>query len=311
MRHHILIAIISLLAITINSHAQRRINPVETPATQTTAVNLNPKDTTIAPDPSKMPNIIHLHDDKGNVVYVDTVTGEEFIDSTTIKQKTENTYPLLDEITIGLNIWDPAMRCFGQKYGLFDIWAELSLHNRFKPIIEFGLGAASYSPEDRNYTYKSGISPFFKIGANYNFLFNKEKEYQFYAGLRYGFSPFSFEITDVKIDNPYWNENYTTSIPSQKSNVGYGEIVIGLKLQIHKQWSLGWAFKYHVILHESKCAYGEPWYIPGFGTRGGSLTGAFNVMYTIPWGKKKTIANHNSEIETPNHPEPPIPSSNR
>ena len=41
---------------------------------------------------------------------------------------------------IGVNVWDPIMRCFGQHYGLIDVWGELSLYNRFKPIFEIGLG---------------------------------------------------------------------------------------------------------------------------------------------------------------------------
>ena len=295
MRHsifYIILFCLTLSAFSIN--AQRRISPVETPATQTKAVNLNPKDTTETPDPSKMPNLVHFHDEKGNVVYVDTVTGKEFIDSTKIKKKADFTYPLFDEVTIGVNVWDPIMRCFGQHYGLIDVWGELSLYNRFKPIFEIGLGQASHKPDGGSYKYKSNIAPYFKIGANYNFLYDKTKEYQIYGGLRYGVTPFSFEVNDVIIDNPYWGEEYTSNIPSQNSFVGYGEIVLGIKVQIHKEWSLGWAFKYHTILHESKCDYGDPWYIPGFGSRGSAISGAFNVMYTIPLGKKKTYSRPNN-----------------
>ena len=304
MRHSIFSIIlfcIVLGATTLN--AQRRISPVETPSTQTKAVNLNPKDTTETPDPSKMPNLIHFHDEKGNVVYVDTITGKEFIDSTNLKKKTIYSYPLWDEVTVGVNVWDPVMRCVGQDYGIIDVWGELSIHNRFKPVFELGIGQASHTPDGGNYTYKSSVAPFFKIGANYNFLFNKEKAYQIYAGVRYGITPFSFKVTDVDIDNSYWDETYTTSIPSQNVFAGYGEVVLGIKVQIHKEWSLGWTFKYHTMLHESKCEYGEPWYIPGFGSRGSSLTGAFNVMYTIPLSRKKTTTipdeNHSSTNDVP------------
>ena len=303
MRYSIFSIILFCLAIvSSNLYAQRRINPVETPATQTKAVNLNPKDTTEAPDPSKMPNLIHFHDENGNVVYVDTITGKEFIDSTQIKKITKYSYPLYDEITVGVNVWDPVMRCFGQHYGIIDMWGELSIHNRIKPIFELGIGQASHTPDGGNYTYKSSVAPYFKIGANYNFLYNKTKEYQIYAGVRYGITPFSFKVTDVTINNSYWNELYTTSIPSQNALAGYGEILFGIKVQIHKEWSLGWAFKYHTMLHESKCDYGAPWYIPGFGGRNSSLSGAFNVMYTIPIGKKKSVTppeNSNPDTQLP------------
>lgn len=295
MRHSILI--LTFLMITVGVYAQRRINPVETPASQTQAVNLNPKETTQAPDPSKMPNLIHFHDEKGNVVYVDTITGKEFIDSTAIKKESKLKYPLLDDVTIGLNVWDPIVRAFGGDHGLVDIWAELSLYNRIKPVIELGIGQARHIPADSSYTYKSNVAPYFKVGVNYNFLFNKAKENQIYAGVRYGITPFSFEVDDVKINNSYWSESLTTSVPKQSSVAGYGEILLGLKVQIHKQWSLGWAFKYRMLLHESKCEYGSPWYIPGFGTRNSSLAGAFNVMYTIPLGKKKAKSTTTQTIE--------------
>ena len=294
MRHSILLSIICIITMSFNGMAQRRINPVETPATQTKAVNLNPKDTTQTLDPSKLPNLIHFHDEKGNVVYVDTITGKEFIDSTSIKKPTTMNYPLWDDITIGLNIWDPVMRCFGQDYGMFDMWVELSLHNRIKPIFEFGLGEATHSPSGENYTYKSAVAPYFKIGANYNFLFNKTKEYQFYAGLRYGISPFTYEVNDITINDSYWNEQSTTHIPTQNIVAGYGEIVMGLKVQIYKHLSLGWTAKYHTMLHKTKCSYGDPWYIPGFGTINSSLTGAFNIMYTFPLSKKKASSQHHN-----------------
>lgn len=298
MRHSTLITILFIIALAFNSVAQRRINPVETPASQTKAVNLNPKDTTIAPDPSKMPNLIHYHDEKGNVVYVDTITGKEFIDSTTIKKKATMTYPLWDDITIGVNIWDPVMRCVGQDYGLLDMSIELSFHNRIKPIIEVGIGNASHAPDGSNYNYKSAIAPYFKIGANYNFLFNKAKEYQFFGGIRYGITPFSYEVSDIAINNSYWGEQEVTNIPPQSILAGYGELVLGLKVQIYKNLSMGWNFKYHMLLHESKSSYGDPWYIPGFGNRNSTLTGAFNIMYTIPLSKKPSTTSHNDEKTT-------------
>ena len=108
-------------------------------------------------------------------MYVDTITGKEFIDSTAIKKESKLKYPLLDDVTIGLNVWDPIVRAFGGDHGLVDIWAELSLYNRIKPVIELGIGQARHIPADSSYTYKSNVAPYFKVGVNYNFLFNKAK----------------------------------------------------------------------------------------------------------------------------------------
>jgi hypothetical protein len=44
-------------------------------------------------------------------------------------------------------------------------------------------------------------------------------------------------------------------------------------------------FKYHFILHETKTTNGQPWYIPGYGTRSSSLSGTFSISYTLPLSK--------------------------
>ena len=297
MRHLILAIILSTSIFSFESLAQRRINPVETPATQTKAVNLNPKDSTNIPDPSKMPNLVQSQDSKGNIIYIDTISGKEFVDSSKIKIDNKIEYPLWDDITIGINIWDPVMRLLGQEYGLFDAWAELSLYNRFKPVIEFGLGQASYTPEDGNYVYKSGTAPYFKIGMNYNILYKKIKDYQFFFGARYGFSSFSYELKDISIDNTYWGENYNTTMPSQDITASYGELVMGLKVKIYKQLSLGWTMKYHTIISEKESKHGKAWYIPGYGSRNSSFTGGFNIMYTIPLNKKTSRNAINAELK--------------
>ncbi len=268
---------------------QRRMTPLNTPDTRTQPVNENPRDSDEITDPSERPNLIQMQDEMGNVVYVDTITGKEYVDSTEIKKALSRQYPLFHALTLGLNIWDPVMRLFGQDYGTAEVWAELSLRNRFKPVVEFGLGTASHTPDTGNYTYKSGLSPYFRIGLNYNFLYKSVTDYQFFAGLRYGFSSFSYEIDDISLSSGYWGETSSFSIPSQSSTVGYYEIVLGLKVKICKELYLGWSFKFHSILHETKDhIYGDPWYIPGFGSRDSSVSRSFSIMYTIPFGSRNS-----------------------
>lgn len=279
----ILIFIIGCMCAT-DMTAQRRITPV-TPNSNAIPAK-DRKQETPSKKRDEMKHVVERQDDRGNIVMVDTISGKEYIDSTAIVQKNKITYPLLHEVTAGLNFWDPLMRCFGQKYGGAEIWGELSLHNRFKPVVEIGFGTADYTPEDGNYTYKSSVAPYFRLGMNYNFMYKSKPDYQFYAGLRYGFTSFSYEITDIRPVSDYWQEGYTFNIPSQSSTVGFMDIVLGIRVKIHNRISMGWAFKYHTILHESKNTYGEPWYIPGFGTRTSSIGGSISVMYTLPLGKK-------------------------
>lgn len=281
----LMLAIVLLSASAVaQSSSRRRMTPVETPATVTQTINEARNDSTRLKE-ARMARSTHFHDEQGRTVFVDTVTGEQWIDSATLVPVVKMKYPLWDAASVSVDIWDPLMRAFGQKYGLFGAGVELSIHNRYKPVFELGLGQAKNTPSGNNFTYRSPMSMFFRIGLNYNFLYNSTPDYQFYAGVRYGFSSFNYTISDITVDAPYWDETASFSIPSQRSSVGWFELVFGLRVKLWGPISAGWAFKYHTILHESTQTYGQPWYIPGYGSRNGAVTGSFNITYTFSIAK--------------------------
>lgn len=282
----LLLATFALLS--INATAQRRITPVNpSPGT------LGNQEKKVVVDPKA--NVAERRDATGKVVFVDTITGLEWVDSTTIAKVKKMEYPLLHSVSVGLNVWDPMMRIIGQHYGLFDVWAELSLHNRYKPIIEIGLGNCNDTPDGSNFTYRSSIAPYFKIGANYNIFYNSNPDYQLNVGVRYGFSPFSYEVTNVTVDEGYWGDPAHFSLPKQNASAGYFEFVAGVKVKIAGPISLGWLVRWHSILHESKSPAGKPMYIPGYGKRGNSIGASFSVIYTFPLNN-----NHPKKVNTEN-----------
>ena len=277
---HIIILIISLLSLTVA--AQRRITPVKTPAKKsdlpaavtTDSVNQRPE------------SVVEVTGTDGKIILVDTISGKEYTD-TILTVAPKLIYPRWESISVGVNLWDPLMRCFGQDYGLIGFWGEVSIHNWIKPYVEFGLGNASHTPDKGNYTYKSGVAPYFKIGANYNFLYNSNPAYSVYLGVRYGITNYSFDITDVSVYPGYWDENLTMSVPSQRVTTGYFEVGVGLRVMIASNFYLGWEVKVHNTLHSSKTKYGDPWYVPGFGTKGSLFTGALSFSYTLPFPASK------------------------
>ena len=278
----IMAAIVTVLTIAA-SEAQRRITPVTPPAT-TSANNPQPENKREA-DPKA--NLAETKDAQGNIIFIDTISGKEWVDTTARKGSTKMIYPLLESVTVGVNLWDPAMRLLGQHYGGADVWGELSLHNRYKPVVEFGMSSCNDTPDGQNYTFKSPLAPYFKIGANYNIFYNNNPQYQFLVGVRYGFTPFKYEVSQFTLDDSYWGETQQLSIPSQSATAGYFEFLAGVRVMLGRGISLGWNVKYHTLLHESKSTYGKPMYIPGYGKRGGSFTGSFSISYTIPLPSKK------------------------
>lgn len=275
---------VAAVVVAQNPASKRRMTPVENQATKTQNINQALTDTARIKE-ARIARSTHFHDEQGRTIYVDTVTGEQWMDSTAMLPVVKMKYPLLFSASAGIDIWDPLMRAFGQDYGLVGAWAELSMHNRYNAVFEIGAGQAKHSPEDNNYTYRSPASLYFKLGINYNFLYNSSPDYQFYVGLRYGFSPFSYSIDDITIDAPYWDESARFNIPSQNATAGWLELVAGLRVKIWGPISAGWSFKYHKILHESKASYGKPWYIPGYGSRGSNITGSFSISYTFSLDK--------------------------
>lgn len=200
-----------------------------------------------------------------------------------------NVYPRLYELSVGLNIWDPVMRIFGQKYGIADVSVDMNFHNRWIACAEVGLGTASISSSDKNYRYTTPLSFYAKIGGNYNFLFRKDRRYSFYAGFRVGFSAFKYSVEGT-VSSPYWKEDSQTfRLEGLKSSAVWGEILAGLKIKIVKNFSMGWAFRYRIMMSYKKNDVGDPIYIPGLGKRSQAISGSFSLYYDLPLYKNADL----------------------
>lgn len=276
------IVIILFLGLMHIASAQRRVTPVNTAATATQPVNENKNDTARI-NARLRASMVKQQDAEGNVIYVDTLTGKEWRDTLAPVRRLPMKYPLLQDVSIGVDIWDPVMRAFGQKYGLIGFSGSVNLHNRYMPTFEVGLGQGRNTPDDNNYTYRSPLSVYFKIGGDYNFLYNGNPDYKLSASVRYGISPFSYDIEDITVDSPVWGNPEHPTIPTQHATVGWIEVGLALRVKIYGPISAGWRIFFHSRLHESKCEYGKPWYIPGYGSRTGALTGSFSIFYTLPF----------------------------
>lgn len=264
----VLMTAMLLMAVTsLGAAAQRRVNPVK-PATPVK----------VAPAQKKAER-------QGNLVFIDTVTGIEIVDSASRAPRPGNIYPRWHSIDVGVDIWDPVMRLLGQDYGVGSAFVRLSLHNRVFPLAEAGLGRASLSPDGANYTFHTPLSPFFKIGLDYNIFYNNNPAYALLVGLRYGFTPFKWSVDNVTLYPDYWGSQEPFAIPSQSATAGFVEVSLGVRVKLVGPLSAGWQFKFRSLIHESGNIHGYPMYIPGFGKRSAPISGAFSIIYTIPLNK--------------------------
>lgn len=269
--------ILTLLAVLVLAtaavSAQRRVTPVERNNNRTMTAEEHKR------------KVKELRS-QGMMILGDSIVPDSVaIKTDSIKAK-HMQYPLLTSAIFGVNIWDPVMRLIGQNYGGVDFSAELSLWNRLHPAVEVGVGWANDTPDDMNYTYKGKLALYGKIGASYNFKFNNSPDYVALLGFRAGYSSFSYEITDIKLQNSYWGQYPTISIPDQHSTATWGELLLSLKVKLFGNISAGWALKYHFMFNCKKNVNSEPWYVPGFGTRNSKLTGGLSIYYTLPLGRR-------------------------
>lgn len=288
------IAFCVMMAVAVGVSAQRRVTPIENPDNTTNQPDKKVEDTRSKKTdgrntPARPESVVEMRDIHGHVVLVDTISGVEYRD-TILTEAPKLIYPFAEAVSVGVNLWDPVMRAFGQKYGLIGFWGEFSIHNWFKPYVELGFGMADNTPKDGNFTYKSSMAPYLKLGLNYNFLYNSNPDYTVYLGVRYGISHFSYQIDNVTVNQGYWDESQTINVPKQTATVGYAEFLVGLKVMIVKNFYLGWELKAHTLLHKGSHANGNPWYVPGYGTHPSLFTGAFSLSYRLPLSKKSVAA---------------------
>ncbi len=193
-------------------------------------------------------------------------------------------YPLVNGLMVTVNIMDGIANIFGQSYGNYEVAAELDLHNRFFPIWEIGIGYANNTPEEMNFTYRNKPSLYNRVGLNYNFSYNKEDMSFFYIGVRYGFSFFTYDIDNITIDNPYWGEYEKLSISGEKSYAHWGEALGGLRVQVYKNFYMGWTARYRFLFSDKKSKNSAPWYIPGFGTENSPFGFTYTLGYRFSLG---------------------------
>lgn len=277
-----IITVLSIVFLGFPCLAQKKITPVD-------------KDPTKPRQP-----VLHYYDKHGNALEEPVLFLADL--DTVAKVKPGPVYPLLYSLSIGANFFDGVMLLAGQKHASFDMWASLSLHNWFEPVVELGVGIADNHPVDGNYHYIGKPSLYGKLGINYNFLYKSNPDYQVYFGLRGCFTSFKYDITDITINSSYWDQSNNFSINNQRAKAIYGEVLGGLKVQIWKNISMGWSLRYKFKGKVSHASNSTPWFIPGYGTS--SLGATFSLIYTLPLDKGK------NKKEIPEETETPLPEKN-
>lgn len=205
-------------------------------------------------------------------------------------------YPLYNGISIGVDLWGLGSQVFGGDFLSTEIAVDVNLKNRFFPIAEIGYGSTD-TWSDKGIHYKSN-APYFRIGMDYNALFNKQHGHMLLVGLRYGASSFKYDVEALAIDDPIYggmvgnpnleDEIWGGSLPynhkGMKGSMQWAEFCVGIRAHVWKELYMGWALRFKFKLSASSDKYGDPWYVPGFGKYGSNTLGvSYTITYKLPF----------------------------
>jgi len=258
---------ITMILAALSSAAQREVTPVESDDKKPAAPTL------------------HYYDKHGDPLDKPVLFLSQLDTLQVTNASARPVYPKLHSLDFGINFFDGILLIAGQHYCNADVWASLSMWNWLFPTVEIGLGAAHNTPKPGNFTYKGKLAPYIKVGADYNFLYKSDPRYRVMLGLRVAYSTFSYDVTDITIDSPYWQESQQFSLTGLKSHAWWGEVLAGLRVNIWHSWSLGWTFRYHTLFGDPPGRIASPWFIPGYGSRSAKISATFSIIYTLPLRK--------------------------
>ena len=215
---------------------------------------------------------------------ISNLCAQETINKPLTKEEWQAT-PFYQGSFVGLDIFGLGSKVFGGDYTSTEINAEVNLKNRYFPVIEIGYGTIDTTNDETDIHFNTS-APYFRIGANYNVFYKKPHlPGYFTVGLRYGYTSFKYDIQAPDLVDPNWGH---TSIPFDykgvKTNVGWIELVLGLKANVFQNFYMGFTARYRSRLSMKKNEYSEPYYIPGYGKGKSSNLGiTYNLVYKLPF----------------------------
>lgn len=166
-------------------------------------------------------------------------------------------------------------------YGQYEAGLRVNLKDKYFPVVELGYGKADHHNDVTQTEYYTK-APYGKIGVDFNVLKNKHDIYRVYAGFRYAFTSFKFDVSHPDVKDPVWGNENPYGGSDIKGKYHWLEGVFGVDAKIAGPLHLGWSVRYKRRIKHDISKMGNCWYVPGYGKTGSSLiTGTFNVMINL------------------------------
>lgn len=188
--------------------------------------------------------------------------------------------PVFCGIAVSADLAGAAMMAFNSNFAQAEAALRLNFKEKYFPVFELGYGFSNYVSEETDKSSKTN-APYMRIGMDYNFT-KKRNGNRLYAGVRYGFTRFRYDLTDASYKDPVWNQPMPYHLDNEPGSAQWGEVVFGLETKIWSFIQLGWSLRYKARFTQHVNRQGSPWYLPGFGKNGTTcFGGSFNLIFEI------------------------------
>lgn len=161
-------------------------------------------------------------------------------------------------------------------YGQYEGAIKVNLKNKFFPTFEMGYGTSDHETDPITTIHAKTNAPYFRVGFDYNLAKNKQDIYRVLVGTRFAFTKFDFEW-DANPKDPAWGGYHPISIKNEGCSYQWAEFLFGVDAKIWGPLHLGWSVRYRLKISSKEGDSDKVWYIPGFGKRGKSIGGTFNI----------------------------------
>ncbi len=157
-----------------------------------------------------------------------------------------------------------------------------NLLDKYFPAIEMGVAGADRVSVN-GYGFKTN-GFFARVGMDYNLLKPLPDDARihryFFVGLRYAFSPFVYDVTDIRVDNGYWGEGEVKNYMDVSTVKHWMEVVGGLHVEVFRHFYMGWGLRWKIQFGTDAAGEVSPWFVPGIGIKSiGNVSFNYTVGY--------------------------------
>jgi len=178
-----------------------------------------------------------------------------------------------------VRIWDPVK-------SNFEFSLSSDVHKNIYFSTEGGYLRVRFTDEFQSY---ESAGYYIRAGGEYN-LFKRAPEENdlLYIGLLWGYSNFWHKADNITISDGYWGTG-SGSIPRNDLTANWLEIKAGIRIELFKNWFIGWAIRGRFYMFGKTDPILEPYLIPGFGPgdKTTSIGGSYSIAYRFPYRRKK------------------------